>query len=110
MGRSLRYLGVFLLAATVWLLIAGAADWMSQHLADRLARTTAMAGIVAMGAGVLLGVVARVAGPRGRGRCQRCGAPTERGQAYCLDHLLKTVDEYRDQHRDRFYDAGPSGR
>lgn len=97
MGRSLRYLGMLLLAVTVWLLIGGAAGWVSQDLADRLYRTTAGAGAACLAGGTLLGLFGRLGLGKQRGRCIRCGAPTDRKQPYCLDHLLETVANYRDQ-------------
>lgn len=101
MGRSLRYLGTLLFATTVWLLIAGSAGWVSEELANRLFRTVAGSGAVCLLGGFLLGLVGKLGWNRRRGRCVRCGAMTDRGQAYCLDHLLQTVADYRDQNPQR---------
>ena len=97
MARALRSVGIVLLAGAVWSLLAGAGDWLDDGTADRLASGLAVLGVVFLGGGLAAGAVGRASRPLRRGRCARCGAPTQRGQTYCLDHLLETVKEYRDR-------------
>jgi hypothetical protein len=99
MSRSLRWLGIVLLCVAVWALLAGSARWLEQGRADHLAKLTGLVGVACVGIGILLGFMGRMGRPLRRGRCVRCGAPTERGQVYCLDHLRQTVDQTRDQIR-----------
>lgn len=103
MARAFRFLGILCLAAAVWLTIAGAAGWVEARSFDSVARRAALAGFAALGAGILLGVLGRVSRPLTRGRCVRCGARTERGQTYCLDHLLATVEQAREKSRADLY-------
>lgn len=97
MGRKLRFLGIALLVAAVWALLAGAGGFMAEEAASSLGRHAALGGLACLGAGLVGGLFGKMRPPPGRGRCRSCGAPTERGQIYCLDHLLKTVGAYRDQ-------------
>ena len=100
MGRLLRNMGLVLLAVAVWLILASALGWLSEAMADPLARVAAMAGVACLGGGILAGLAGRMGRPiLTRGRCVRCGARIERGQTYCLDHLLATVEQARDQVR-----------
>lgn len=97
MGRSLRYLGMALLAATAWLLIADAAEWVPDRLATEWVHIGIKAGLACLAGGILLGIFNPVRREWSRGRCARCGRSIARGQTYCLDHLQATINEYRDQ-------------
>ena len=99
MARSLRGLGFLLLAGAVWLVLAGAAGWAAEESAQSIARKAALAGLAALGAGIALGFMTKISRPLSQGRCARCGTRVERGQTYCMDHLLATVTEAREQGR-----------
>jgi hypothetical protein len=99
MARSLRGLGIILLAVAVWLFIAGAAGWAAEDSVASIGRKVALAGLAALGAGITLGFLGRMSRPIQRGRCARCGSRIERGQTYCMDHLLETVTEAREHTR-----------
>ena len=102
MDRTLRYLGLSILAAAAWLLLAGEIGWILPATSDRWFGPLLKAGGISFLTSLVL--TAMVPGLRWvrRGRCVRCGAPTERGQSYCLDHLQATVNEARDhQHAGR---------
>ena len=102
MGRSLLTLGSSLLLATLGLWIADAAGWIGP-VGD--AAWTALiwkAGLAALAAGLVLRIFSPVRHKLAEGRCEVCGRTTERGHAYCLDHLRETVDSYRDRERDVF--------
>jgi hypothetical protein len=108
MGRNLRYIGLAMLAATAWMLIAGEAEWLKSERLDMFLPTLAGVGAVSFGLGVLLSFLAPAGRKLLRGRCARCGTPIERGQSYCLDHLRETVGEYQERARRR--DSGRPGR
>ncbi len=111
MGRTLCFLGIVLLAAAVWLILAGATGWVREEVSGSLAKNALVAGLACLGSGLLAGLLDRLSRPLRRGRCARCGGPTERGQTYCLDHLLATVEEYRDKMSAHDRTRGPaSGR
>jgi hypothetical protein len=99
MGRNLKYLGLVLLAATAWLLIALEADWVENALVEKAIPILAGAGVISIVLGILLALASPVGRKLSRGRCARCGAPIERGQSYCLDHMREAVNEYQDHAR-----------
>lgn len=99
MGKKLRYLGLGVLAATVWLYLAEAADVLPQGVAREWGTLGLKASIALLLGGTLLSILRPIGRELRRGHCARCGSPTERGQVYCLDHLRETVNEYRDQSR-----------
>jgi len=101
MARNLRYLGLLALCATALMLLADSAGWIEAGALDGLISIGWRAGLVCLGAGLLLTLLEPVRRVARQGRCVRCGAAVERGQAYCRDHLKAAVDEYRDQVRDR---------
>ena len=100
MARLLRYVGILLLAATAVLMLAEAVGWIPSGDVRPWIWTTARAGALCLGAGILLALLSPIGRELRRGRCVRCGAPIERGQTYCGDHLQAAVNEYRDQARD----------
>lgn len=97
MGRTLRYLGLVVLAVSAWMLIAGEAGGVAAEVTDRWAVTLLQAGGALLVAGLLCALLAPFARWARRGHCMRCGERTERGQTYCMDHLRETVQEYQDQ-------------
>lgn len=101
MGRgALRMLGSLLLLATVGLWIADAAGWVPSTLDDRWSMLMLKAALVLLSAAFLLRLVSPMTRQIGKGRCAVCGAATERGHMYCLDHLRETVHAYRDRARE----------
>jgi len=95
-GRTARYIGLVVLAGAAWFLVAGEVGWISHDVADTWFRPFAGAGAALFGAGFLLGALGTTLHWLTRKRCVRCGARTERGQTYCLDHLRATVHEAQD--------------
>jgi hypothetical protein len=98
-GRTLIYLGLLVLAGATWFLIAGEAGWISAELSDQYFLPLVKAGGASFAAGLLLAFLTPAFRRLGKGRCVRCGASTERGQSYCLDHLQATVLEAQDETR-----------
>ena len=103
MARTLRYLGLFALAATACILLAGELAWLERELVDAGVRIAGPAGVLCLLAGILLAALSPVSRAMRGGRCFRCGVPIERGQTYCHDHLQETVNEYRDRNRASSY-------
>jgi len=99
MGRTLRFVGFAALAGAAWVLLASEAGWMSSTVADAAFGPLGTVGALCVGAGLLLGLLNPVGRRLRQSRCARCGAPIERGQSYCLDHLRDTVHECQDQLR-----------
>ena len=115
MGRRLQGLGVFLIVATVGLWVAEVAGWIPRSTDDLWWGLTLKGAVIALGAGTLLRVVSPITGRMSsNGRCVVCGRSTERGHAYCLDHLRQTVDSMRDHAHEqeirRSRPARPTGR
>ena len=98
-GRTLRTIGLVILAAAAWLLVAGEAEWIARGLSDRWFLPLAGLGAACFAAGALLGILVPALRWVGRGRCVRCGAGTERGQVFCLDHLKESVHEAQEAAR-----------
>lgn len=99
MGRALiRLGGLLVVAAVVYLaaaqVVAGRADTI-------LFRNIAAAGGVCVVLGFVLTTTGRgMAAIVGRS-CPRCGRQVARGRVYCDDHLQETINEYRDQNRNK---------
>jgi len=98
-GRTLSYFGLVVLAGATWFLVAGEAGWISVEISDQWFLPLAKVGGICFVAGMLLGFLGKAFRRAKRVRCVRCGAPTERGQSYCLDHLHETVLEAQDETR-----------
>ena len=100
MARTLRYLGLAILALTAWLLLAQEFGWVGRpERLDVWVLRGVWAGLGCIAAGILLSLLNPVGRALRQGRCARCGATIERGQTYCLDHLQATLNEYRDETR-----------
>lgn len=99
MGKKIRYLGLGVLAGTVWLYLAEAAGVLPPGVAREWGALGLKASIALLLGGSLLSLLGPIGRELRRGHCARCGKATERGQVYCLDHLRETVNEYRDQRR-----------
>lgn len=110
MGRTLRYLGLLLIAGSVWLYLSEAMGWISPGLAAEWGGFGLRAGALCVVGGLLSALLAPVGRELRRGRCVRCGAPIERGQTYCMDHLRQTVNEFRDRTREQMANQGTSER
>jgi len=99
MAGALLRLGGFLIVASVVYLAA------AQVLAGTVHRSLfwmiATGGAACVALGLLLSIAGRgMAAMVGRS-CPRCGRRVARGRVYCEEHLLETINEYRDQQRNR---------
>ncbi len=99
MGRTLRYVGLIVLAATAWLLLADAVGWVPDGTSDPWISKGIVLGLACIAAGTLLRLFAPLSRELKRDHCVHCGAPTERGHRYCRDHLKAALDDARDRTR-----------
>ena len=99
MGRTLRYFGLLVLAATAWLLLAEAVGWVSDGTSDPWISKGIVLGLACLAAGMLLRLFAPLSREMKRDHCIQCGAPTERGHPFCRDHLKVALDDARDRTR-----------
>ena len=99
MGRTLRYIGLAVLAGAAWILLAEEAGWVPADTSEVWLKPALFTGAACFGMGLLAALLAPVARSVRRGHCVRCGAPIEKGQTYCLDHLRDTLNEYQDRVR-----------
>lgn len=102
-GRRIRFFGLLVLAAAAWFPVAEEAGWIASDMGDRWFLPLAGLGGAVFVVGLLLGALDPARRWMSRGRCARCGAATERGQVYCLDHLRATVHEARDHTRETYH-------
>jgi hypothetical protein len=103
-------MGLAILVATAWLLLAETADWVSPEAADPWINRGAVLGLAALGVGILFRILAPVGRGIRRERCERCGAPVGLGQKLCRDHLKATLNEMRDRNREALQQQGGSRR
>jgi len=102
-GQKIRYSGLAVLAVAAWVLIAGEAGWLDDHAVDLWSPLLIKVGVLLFVAGLATGLLSPLLRQFRRGHCTRCGALTERGQSYCLDHLRATVNEAQDHMRSANY-------
>jgi len=88
-----------ILAAALWLIIAGEAGWVGAEIGD-LGLPLAKVGVASFVLGWALSAWNPLARRLRGGRCARCGARTELGHAYCIDHMRTAVQEAQDHMRE----------
>jgi hypothetical protein len=98
-GRTFRFIGLAVLAGATWFLVAGEVKWISRDLGDQWFLPLAKVGGATFVLGMILGLLSPILRRLRQGHCTRCGAATEKGQSYCLDHLASTVQEAQDEIR-----------
>jgi hypothetical protein len=99
MSRRLLTVAALLMLATATLWVAGAIGWLPGGTADSWSGLSLKGAILVFGAALLGRLSAPIFGLAKKGRCAVCGRPTERGHAYCPDHLRETVNVTRDRVR-----------
>ena len=85
----------------MWLFLGGQVGWLEASTSDRWGPVALKASLACLAAGVLLRVVSPMRRAFRGSRCARCGHPTEPGHLYCHDHMKETMEELRDQSRER---------
>ena len=99
MARALLRLGGLLIVASVVYLAA--AQILSGNVDRKLFSIIATAGVASMAIGLVLSIAGRGMAVMVGRSCPRCGRRVAPGRVYCEDHLQETINEYRDQQRDR---------
>lgn len=99
MGRVLVRLGGLLIVAAVVYLPASRLITGQEN--SRIFRTLAGAGVICLGIGAVLWIFGRGMATIVSQSCPRCGRRVGHGRVYCEEHLQDTINEYRDQERDK---------
>ncbi len=99
MPRTIRLLGILLLATAAVLLIAGEAGVVESEWVDVGFKPLLQAGLAAFAVGLALTLLSPLGRALRSSRCVRCRRTIEKGQTYCHDHLKTAVQEYQDKHR-----------
>jgi hypothetical protein len=98
MASLLMRLGTVLIVGDVLYL----AIWTARGGADaQLFRTILGAGGLCLGGALVLSLVARARSGLGAPSCPTCGKRVARGRVYCEDHLVETINRYRDEQRQK---------
>ena len=97
MGALLVRLGGLILVAdivylVVWETSRGGAD-------AGMFRTGLLAAAICFAGGLVMSVVARARSGITARACPKCGRRVARGKLYCDDHLVETINRYRDEQR-----------
>jgi hypothetical protein len=97
MGAFLFQLGGLILVAdivylAVWTTSRGGAD-------AGLFKSGLMAAAVCFAGGFVMGLGARATSGITAKSCPKCGRRVARGKMYCDDHLVETINQYRDEQR-----------
>ena len=78
------------------------AIWTARGGADaRLFRTLLAAGVVCLVGGLALSLATRARSGMKVPSCPTCGRRVARGRVYCEDHLVETINRYRDEQRQK---------
>jgi hypothetical protein len=76
------------------------AIWTARGGADaQLFRMILGAGGLCLAGGLVLSIVTRARSGIGAASCPTCGKRVARGRVYCEDHLVETINRYRDEQR-----------
>ena len=99
MGAFLFRLGGLILVAdivylVVWETSRGGAD-------AHLFRSGLLAAAICLAGGFVMGLAARATSGIAAKSCPKCGRRVARGKLYCDDHLVETINRYRDEQRDK---------
>jgi len=64
---------------------------------NHLFRTILAAGILSVAGGLVLSALQRARSGISGPTCPSCGRRVARGRVYCEDHLVETINRYRDE-------------
>jgi hypothetical protein len=99
MASLLVRLGTFLIVGDLVYLAVG--EWVLGGADNHLFRIILALGVLGLACGLLLSFLQRarseIIGPT----CPSCGKRVARGRVYCEDHLVETINRYRDEQRQR---------
>ena len=99
MAKALLRLGGLLIVASVVYLAA--AQILSGSVDRKLFGIIGTAGCACVAVGLVLSIAGRGMATLVGRTCPRCGRRVARGRVYCDEHLQDTINEYRDQQRNR---------
>ena len=99
MASLLYRLGTLLVVADVVYLFLFDAFWGGAS--PGLFRTVLAAGAACLVGGFVVSMVFRAKSGMTAPTCPRCGRRVARGRVYCEDHLVETINRYRDQEREK---------
>jgi hypothetical protein len=99
MGRALQRLGGVLIVASV--VYVAAAQILAGDVNRKFFWIIAASGCVCLALGFLLSIASRGMAVMAGRSCPRCGKRVAPGRVYCEEHLQETINEYRDQQRNR---------
>lgn len=99
MSSLLYRLGTLLVVGDVAYLFLFDAFWGGAD--PRAFRTVLAAGALCLGGGFVASLVARARSGITAPTCPQCGRRVARGRVYCEDHLVETINRYRDQEREK---------
>ena len=99
MASLLYRLGTLLVVGDVLYLVLFEAFWGGAN--GGLFRTILGAGAVCFAAGLVMSVATRAKSGMQTPTCPSCGKRVARGRVYCEDHLVETINRYRDQERQK---------
>jgi hypothetical protein len=99
MASLLVRLGTLLLVGDLIYLAVG--EWILGGADNHLFRTILASGALSLVGGFALSFLQRarseIIGPT----CPSCGKRVARGRVYCEDHLVETINRYRDEQRQK---------
>lgn len=98
-SRLLSRIGTLLVVGDVLYLFLFDTLWGGAD--PRLFRIVLAAGAASLVGGLVASLVARARSGITAPACPRCGRRVARGRVYCEDHLVETINRYRDQERER---------
>ena len=99
MASLLYRLGTLLVAGDVLYLVLFEAFWGGAK--GSLFRTVLGAAAVCFAAGLVTSLATRAKSGLQTATCPTCGKRVLRGRVYCEDHLVETINRYRDQERQK---------
>jgi len=99
MARALLRLGGLLIVASVVYLAA--AQVLTGAVDAKLFSIISVSGLVCVGTGFALSLAGRGMAAMVSRSCPRCGRRVAPGRVYCDEHLQETINEYRDQQRNK---------
>jgi hypothetical protein len=98
-ARLLYRIGTLLLVGDVLYLFLFDTFWGGAR--PGLFRAVLAAGVACVVGGLVASLVARARSRITARVCPRCGRRVAPGRVYCEDHLVETINRYRDQERER---------
>ena len=97
MASLLNRIGTLLIVGDLVYLVL--AQMLSGGSDATLFRTILVAGALCLAGGLAVSIVTRARKGITAPACPTCGRRVTRGRVYCEDHLVETINRYRDEER-----------